>query len=374
MKSSPSLKRIPLMDLKAQHDGLAAEINRAIKSVFAEGQFILGPATQRFEEEFADHLGAKFCAGVASGTDALQIALRALEIGPGDEVIVPALTFAASAFAVAHAGARPVFVDVDEKTCNIDPAKIKAAITKKTKAIMPVHLYGQPARMGEILFIAREHGLYVVEDACQAHGALFHGKRAGTTGDVGCFSFYPSKNLGACGDGGAIVTSNPEIHEKVKILRHCGQKIRYRHEKLGFASRLDSLQAAILSVKLPHLENWNAKRRELAAHYSKLLKDLPLVLPQEAAGAVSVYHLYVVRTPARKNLSDALAAQGIETAVHYDMPLHLQACFRPLGYKAGDFPVAEKIAQRALSLPMYPELPKADATRVVEAIARFLKA
>lgn len=361
------------MDLAVQHAELSADINKAIKSVLSGGQFILGPATEQFEAQFAAYLGAKFCAGVASGTDALQIALRALEIGPGDEVIVPAMTFAASAFAVVHAGATPVFVDVEEKTANIDPSKISAAITKKTKAIMPVHLYGQPARMGEILFIAKEHNLFVVEDACQAHGALFHGKKAGTTGDIGCFSFYPSKNLGACGDGGAVVTSNAEFNERVRVLRHCGQKIRYRHEKIGFASRLDSLQAAILSVKLRHLEDWNAQRREVAASYGNLLKEVPLTLPQETEGAVSVYHLYVARTPARDALREELSAQGIETAIHYDMPLHLQECFRPLGYKAGDFPVAEKIAQRALSLPMYPGLAKADVARVAEAIRRFFK-
>jgi len=374
MESKVLTKRIPFVDLQAQHKPLMEEIDKAVRSVIGTTGFILGPETGNFEKEFAEYFGAKHCVGLGSGTDALYLSLLALEIGKGDEVIVPALTFAASALAITYTGATPVFVDVDEKTYNIDPAKIEKAITPKTKALMPVHLYGQPAAMDKILAIAKTHKLFVVEDACQAHGATFQDKKAGTFGDVACFSFYPSKNLGACGDGGALITASDKIDAKIRMLRNYGQPVRYVHKELGFNSRLDSLQAAILRIKLRHLDQWNAGRRQAAAHYNELLKGAPVTLPYEAPDAKSVYHLYVVRAARREELRQALGEAGIDTGIHYDTPLHLQECFRYLGYKDGDFPVAEKAAREIVSLPMFPELSKEDVELVARTLKRFYKA
>ena len=371
MASKTSDRRIPFVDLRSQHEALRADITRAIEGVLESSEFILGAETQAFEKEFAAYCGARHCCGVASGTEALQLALLALGIGKGDEVVVPALTFAATAFAVSYTGATPVFVDIDERTFTMDPSKLEGAITGKTKAVVPVHLYGRPVDMSTIVLIARRHEIYLVEDACQAHGASYRGQRIGSFGDAACFSFFPSKNLGGCGDGGAIVTSNAELEKKISMLRNYGQPVRYRHETIGLNSRLDSMQAAILRVKLKHLDDWTAARRRAAKLYGEQLKGIPVVAPIDEAAAVSVYHLYVIRAARRDALRTALADAGIDTGIHYDPPLHLQPCFKALGYRVGDFPAAEKAAKEVLSLPMYPEISEPDIERVARQIKKF---
>jgi dTDP-4-amino-4,6-dideoxygalactose transaminase len=362
-----NVDRIQFVDLLRQHEVLQPELDAAILRAVKRGDYILGEDTQVFEEEFAAYLGAPHCVGVGDGTDALCLALRALGIGAGDQVIVPANTFIATALAVTHCGATPVLVDCEPRYYNIDVTALAKAITPRTKAIIPVHLYGHPADMDPILALARLHGLRVVEDAAQAHGATYKGRRCGSIGDVGAFSFYPSKNLGALGDGGAIVTQDAALAEKIRHLRNWGQKAKYVHTEKGFNSRLDTLQAAVLRVKLQNLDAWNERRRLAAARYHELLADSGLALPATAPWASHVWHLFVVQSPNRTMLQRALEGENIAYGIHYPVPIHLQEAYRDLGYSPGDFPIAEALAERVLSLPMFPEITDEELHRVARA-------
>jgi len=364
---------IPLVDLKAQYLSIQDEIDGAIQRVVDSTSFIMGPDVRAFEDEFARFCVVRYAVGVDSGTAALHLAFLTCDIGLGDEVITTPHTFIATIGMLGRVGARPVFVDIDPRTYNMDPAKIEAAITERTKAVMPVHLYGQPAEMDLILEIADKHGLKVIEDAAQAHGAEYKGRRAGSMGHVAIFSFYPGKNLGAYGDAGAVVTDDGEIAEKVRLLRNHGRRDKYEHLLQGFNYRIDTLQAAILRAKLAHLEEWNEARRRRAAAYRGLLGDLDLVLPYEPEHVRAVYHLFVVRLQERDALAKYLRERGISTGIHYPIPLHLQPACRHLGYKEGDFPITEECARQVLSLPMYPELTQAQIQEVVRAIKEFLE-
>jgi dTDP-4-amino-4,6-dideoxygalactose transaminase len=360
--------RIPLVELAGQYRMLRDEILPAMDGVMSEAQFILGEDVTRFEEEFAAYCGAKYCVGVASGLDALQLALRAVGVGPGDEVITAANTFIASALAVTHTGATPVLADVREDDFNLDPEAVERAITPRTKAILPVHLYGQPARMDEIRDVARRHGLKVVEDACQAHGARYGAARAGAMGDAGCFSFYPGKNLGGYGDGGAVVTDDPKVAERLRLDRNYGSRIKYVHDSAGFNSRLDTLQAAVLRIKLRRLDGWNARRRALAALYRELLADADVLLPAEMRGVEHVYHLFVIRHPERDRLLADLHARGIGAGVHYPIPIHEQAPYAGIRTVPDDAPVSTMLARQILSLPLYPEMTEAQVAEVADAV------
>jgi dTDP-4-amino-4,6-dideoxygalactose transaminase len=348
--------QVPFVDLPAQYPAIAPEINEAVARVIHDADFILGREVGLFEEEFAAYCEAKYAVGVDSGTSALELALRAYDIGPGDEVITAANTFIASALAISHAGAKPVLVDVDPYTYTIDVDGIANAITARTKAILPVHLYGHPAHMDPIRQLAAKYGLVVIEDACQAHGARYRGKRTGSLGHAAAFSFYPGKNLGAFGDGGMVVTNDHEIAKRLEMLRNYGQKEKYHHQFRGYNRRLDTLQAAILRVKLKYLEKWNAARRWNAKLYSESLEGTGVVTPVEAAGAESVWHLYVIRAENRDVLRESLVSKGISPGIHYPIPIHLQPAYKDLDYKRGDFPITEAHAGRILSLPMYAEL------------------
>src|SRR6267142_1715818 len=365
---------VPFVDLSAQYPMIATEINEAVAKVIHDTDFILGREVGLFEEEFAAYCEAKYAVGVDSGTSALELALRAYEIGPGDEVITAANTFIASALAISHAGAKPVLVDVDPYTYTIDVAGIAKAITARTKAILPVHLYGHPAHMDPIRQLAEKYGLVVIEDACQAHGARYKGKRAGSLGHAAAFSFYPGKNLGGFGDGGMVVTNDRDIAKRLEMLRNYGQKEKYHHQFRGYNRRLDTLQAAILRVKLKYLEKWNAARRWNAKLYQQSLEGSGVVTPTEAAGAESVWHLYVIRTEQRDELKDHLINRGISASIHYPIPIHLQPAYRDLGYQRGDFPVTEAHAQQILSLPMYAELTPVSVEYVAKSIVTFLSA
>jgi len=347
---------VPWINLTIQHRELRTEINQAINDILDRGDFILGQDVTKFEEEFAAYCGTKFAVGVDSGVSSIELSLRALGVGPGDEVIVPAHTFTATAAAVTFSGATPVFVDADPVTWNIDVEKIEAAITPQTKAIVPVHLYGLPAEMDEIMRIAKSHNLVVVEDACQAHGAKYKGKRTGSLGDAGAFSFYPTKNLGACGDAGMMTTNDPDVAEAVRALRNCGQRAKNVHELPPFNHRLDSFQAAILRIKLKHLDKWLAARRRVASKYNELLTETDLVTPVEPEGCEHVYHLYVVRSKNRDALQAHLKERGIGTAIHYPDPVHLQPFYSGGKDRHGQFPVSEQICNEILSLPMFPEM------------------
>ena len=360
--------RIPLVELAGQYQMLRDEILPAMDAVMGQAQFILGDDVARFEEEFAAFCGARHCVGVASGLDALQLALRAVGVGPGDEVITAANTFIASALAITHAGATPVLADVRADDFNLDPEAVERAITPRTKAILPVHLYGQPARMDEIMDIAWRHGLKVVEDACQAHGAGYGAERAGAIGDAGCFSFYPGKNLGGYGDGGAVVTSDPRIAERLRLDRNYGSRVKYVHESDGYNSRLDTLQAAVLRVKLRRLEGWNARRRELAALYRELLADADVLLPAEMRGVEHVWHLFVIRHPERDRLVAELHARGIGAGVHYPIPIHQQAPYAGIRTVPDGAPVSTMLARQILSLPLYPEMTEAQVAEVASAV------
>jgi dTDP-4-amino-4,6-dideoxygalactose transaminase len=364
---------IPLVDLKAQYLSIKDEIDAAIQRVVDSTSFILGPDVRAFEEKFAEFCGVQHVVGVDSGTAALHLAFLTCDIGPGDEVITTPHTFVATIGMLGRVGARPVFVDIDPRTYNMDPTRIEAAITERTKAIMPVHLYGQPAEMDPILEIVDKYGLKVIEDAAQAHGAEYKGRRAGSMGHVAIFSFYPGKNLGAYGDAGAVVTDNGEIAEKVRLLRNHGRRKKYEHLLQGFNYRIDTLQAAILRAKLTHLEEWNEARRRRAATYRDLLGDLDLVLPYEPEHVRAVYHLFVVRLQERDALREHLKDRGVSTGIHYPIPLHLQPAYRHLGYKEGDFPITEECARQVLSLPMYPELSREQMEEVARAIKEFLE-
>lgn len=363
--------RVPFVDLNAQYRSIQHEMDRAMLQVVASSQFILGPDVRLFEEEFAAYCDARYAIGVDSGTSALELALRALDVGPGDEIITAANTFIATVLAIWATGARPVLVDVDPAIYTMSIPGIERVITSRTRAIVPVHLYGQPADMDPILDLADRHGLAVLEDACQAHGARYKGKRVGSLGDVAAFSFYPAKNLGCYGDGGMVVTDSPQIAESVRLLREYGQRQKYVHVVKGYNRRLDTLQAAVLRTKLPHLDEWNAARRAHARQYNRLLAESGLILPAEAGYAEHIYHLYVVRTAHRDALQGYLKECGIGTGIHYPIPIHLQEAFQDLGYTAGSFPVTEQCAAEALSLPMYAELDD-QVGQVTERISEFV--
>jgi len=362
---------VPLVDLKVQRASISDELNAAIQAVMDRCDFILGRDVSAFEDEFAQFCGASHCVGVASGTDALQLAMLALGVGEGDEVITAPNSFIATAAAISFAGARPVFADIDPETYTISPEAIEQAITERTKAIVPVHLYGQPADMDPIMEIAHKHGLAVVEDACQAHGAEYKGRRAGSIGDAAAFSFYPGKNLGAYGDGGAVVTNDPDLAEKVRMLRNYGQSRKYHHDFLAFNSRLDTLQAAILRVKLKHMDEWNASRRRAAATYDRLLRELGIPAPKVADYSTHVYHLYVIRSKRRDELVAYLNSRGIGAGIHYPIPIHLQKAYSDLGYKQGDFPLAEAACGEVLSLPMFPEITDEQIEVVCDVVRSF---
>lgn len=360
---------VPFVDLRAQYDTIADDLKASVLRVLDSQVFVLGPEVAAFEEEFAASCGAAHAVAVNSGTAALHLALAALGVGPGDEVITVANSFIATAEAISAAGATPVFVDIDPQTYLMDPWLLEAAITPRTRAIMPVHLYGQVSDMDAILAVAGRHQVPVIEDACQAHGATYKGRRAGSMGAIGCFSFYPSKNLGAIGEGGAAVTASAELAARMRALSDHGQSRRYYHDVVGYNYRMAALQGVALRVKLPHLEGWNARRRAHARRYTRLLAGLPIVTPLESPSGQSVYHLYVVRVSARETLRAHLAAQGISTAIHYPVPIHRQDAYAGLGYRPGALPVTEAQAAQIVSLPMYAELTDEQIDAVVTAIA-----
>ena len=365
-----SQSKIPFLDLKAHHDPIRQEVMAAMNEVIDANAFAGGPFVARFEEAYARFCDAKFCIGVGNGTDSLWFALLALGVGPGDEVITVPMTFMATAEAITYAGAKPVFVDIDPQTYTIDTTKIEAAITPRTKAIMPVHLFGQCADMDPIMAIAKKHNLFVVEDAAQAQGATYRGRKAGTIGHAASFSFYPGKNLGAWGEAGAVTTNDAALREKVAMFREHGQKKKYYHDVVGWNGRMDGLQAAVLSVKLKYLEAANNQRRRAAALYNQLLAGTPgVVLPVEAAYGQSIYHVYAVRVANRDRLIQMLGERGVATGIHYPVPVHLQAAYANLGCHRGDFPVSEACADSFLSLPMFPEL----TNQQIETVAREFK-
>ncbi|GAB4311107.1 MAG: DegT/DnrJ/EryC1/StrS family aminotransferase [Candidatus Bipolaricaulota bacterium] len=394
---------IPILDLTRQYASIKPEIDAAIQRVVESGRFILGPEVEALETEIAAYCGVKHAIGVASGTDALLLSLRAAGVGPGDEVIVPSFTFFATAGVVHNVGATPIFCDIDPRTFNLDPADVRRILTTDAgprttdhglstthhglrtthhgprtppKAVIPVHLYGQMADMDEIMELAHEFGLYVIEDAAQAIGAEYKGRKAGTIGHLGCFSFFPTKNLGAYGDGGMVVTDDDELAERVRVLRVHGSRPKYYHHLVGYNSRLDALQAAILRAKLPHLDEWTAARRRLAARYDELLAGVSgIVLPHRAAGRTHIFHQYTVRVlhGKRDALREHLKAHGIGTEVYYPLPLHLQRCFAHLGYREGELPESERASREALSLPMFPELTDQEQDKVVGAVTMFFR-
>ena len=365
--------KVPFLDLKIQYQAIKLEIDQAIQSVIDSCAFINGPATKQFEKNFAAYCGAKYAVGVANGTDALHLALRAVDVGKGDEVITAPNTFIATTEAITLTGAKVVFADIHPETYNIDFSGIEENITSKTKAIIPVHLFGQPADMEPILTIAKNYDLKVVEDACQAHGATYKGKRVGIFGDVACFSFYPGKNLGAYGDGGAVVTDDESIAKRVAMLADHGSLVKYEHQVEGINSRLDSIHAAVLDIKLKYLDQWNERRRQNARLYNQLLKDVDgIITPVELPDTKPVYHLYVIQAENRDALRQKLNAEGIGTGIHYPLALHQQPAYQHLGYKMGSFPVAEKCTNKYLSLPMYPELTEAMIETVCHAIKKYV--
>ncbi len=365
------MTKIPLVDLQAEYEKLKSALDAAASRVLASGWYILGREVAAFEEEFAAYLGVAHAVGVASGTDAVLLACRALEIGPGDEVITVSHTAVATAAAIELSGATPVLVDIDPVTYTMDVNQVAAAITPRTKAIIPVHLYGHPAEMDTLLALARPHNLFVIEDCAQAHGARYKGQRVGTLGDAAAFSFYPTKNLGAIGDGGAVVTNNPAVANRLKMLRQYGWQQRYISDIAGYNSRLDELQAAFLRVKLRHLDSFNATRRHLADLYCQQLAHLPLTLPTTRPDCEPVFHLFVIQTEGRDTLQTYLAQQGIGTAIQYPVPVHRQPAYQRLGYEAGSLPVTEGICGRILSLPMHPHLPDTQIGQVVQAITAY---
>jgi dTDP-4-amino-4,6-dideoxygalactose transaminase len=363
---------IPLVDLTAQYHSIKEEIDSAVLSTLESGHFILGPQVVKFEESIAAYLGVNYAIGLASGTDALVLALRALNIGAGDEVIIPAYTFFATAGTVMSVGAKPVFVDVDPQNYQIDVSKIESAITSRTKAIIPVHLYGHPSEMNPILEIARKHDLKIIEDNAQGFGSEYLGRKTGTFGDIGCLSFFPTKNLGAFGDAGGVVTNDLALAERMRMLRAHGWKKKYYSEEVGYNSRLDALQAAILQAKLPYVDSWNEKRREISKRYSERLAPLGVVVPIEQDWAKHVYHLYIIRSPRRDELQVFLKQKGIASEVYYPLPPHLSVPCRKFGYKEGDFPHAELASRETLALPLYPELTLAQQDEVIAAVGEFV--
>jgi dTDP-4-amino-4,6-dideoxygalactose transaminase len=362
---------IPFVDLKSQYASIKSEVNAAIQGVLESCAFTLGPEVAAFEQEFAAYSGAKFGIGVNSGTSALHLALLAAGIGPGDEVVTVPHTFVATVSAIHYAGARPMFVDIDPSSFTMDPAKLEAALTPKTKAIIPVHLYGQSADMDPIVAIAKKRGIVLIEDACQAHGAEYKGRRVGSLGDMACFSFYPGKNLGAYGEGGIVVTDNPEYTRTIKMLRDWGAEKKYHHVLKGYNYRLEGMQGAVLRVKLRHLDQWTKGRQAAAARYDQGLKAAGVQVPEAMPYAKHVYHIYAVRTPNRQQWMDVLQSQGIQTGIHYPTPVHLLPAFADLGYKAGQFPHSERAAAEVLSLPMFAELTPEQTAEVCRAVGQL---
>jgi len=364
--------KVDFVDLKAQYQTIALEVNDVIHRIIENADFILGKDGELFEQEFAAYCESEHAVGVDSGMSALELALRVHGIGDGDEVITVSHTFSATAFSISLTGARPIFVDVDPRTYNMDPMQIEAAITPRTKAILPVHLYGQPADMEEISAIARKHRLILIEDACQAHGARYKGKRVGGWGDAACFSFYPGKNLGAYGDGGMIVTGNADLADKLRMLRNYGQREKYVHLLVAYNRRLDNLQAAVLRVKLRHLENWNSARREAAHLYDELLKDVDgIITPYAVSDRTHIYHLYVIQHPQRDALLSHLREHNVFAGLHYPKAVHQQPCYEKLDVPAGSLPITELLASRVISLPMYPEIRPEQIEFVCDQIRSF---
>jgi dTDP-4-amino-4,6-dideoxygalactose transaminase len=362
------MDRVPYLDLQAQYNSIRTEVLAALGEICESGRFAQGPATLDFEEKFAAYCGVDHCVSVNSGTSALHLALRCLNVGPGDEVITVAMTFIGTAWAISYIGAKPVFVDIDPARRTMCPAKLEAAITPRTKAIVPVHLFGMPAEMDRIKAIADRHGLPIIEDAAQAHGARYRGTRVGQFGKIACFSFYPSKNLGAYGEGGALVTNDASIAQRARSLRDHAQSQKYLHDEIGYNYRMDSFQAAVLAIKLKRLDAWNAARADHAAHYTELLANSSYKLPTHFSDSECVWHCYVIEAPERHRVRSVLHEAGIETAVHYPVPVHLQKAYAHLGYKPGDLPVTETLCQHCLSLPIYPELSKEKIFTVVSTL------
>ncbi len=366
-----TLMQVPFFDLKAQYAEYKAEALQVIGEVCESQMFCLGPHVAKFEEKIRDYCGCKYAIGVSSGTDALLLSLMTLEIGDGDEVITTPFTFFATAASVARVGAKPVFADVDEDSYNIDPARIEEKVTEKTRAIIPVHLFGQTAQMRPVMEITGRHGLAVIEDGAQALGATQNGIKCGNFGDLACFSFYPTKNLGAFGDAGLVTTNDEELAEKVRLLRVHGEHPRYIHRMIGGNFRMDNIQGAVLSVKLKHLDGWNEKRRGNAVIYDGIFAGSPVKAPVTEPNNFSIYNLYTIRVPERDGLRECLTENGVGCGVFYPKPLHLQECFTELGYKAGDFPVAERLCSEVLSLPIYPELRPEQIEHVAKTVLRF---
>lgn len=364
---------IPPIDLKREYISIKDEVDAAVARVLESGRYILGDEVRTFEEEFATYCGVAHAVGVGSGTDALHLALAACDVDPGDEVITVPHTAVATVAAIELSGAEPVLVDIDPIRYTLDPGQLEAAVTSRTRAVVPVHLYGCPADLDPIIEVARRHNLFVIEDCAQAHGAQYRSRRVGSWGHVAAFSFYPTKNLGAYGDGGMIVTEDPELAERARLLRQYGWRERYVSSLKGLNSRLDELQAAILRVKLRHLEEWVARRRLLARFYDQRLAGSGIITPYEPDDAAHAYHLYVVRCSRRDELRSFLRAQGIASLIHYPVPVHLQPAYRDLGYEAGAFPAAEAAAREVISLPLYPELREEEATNVADAVIAFTK-
>ena len=373
-----SVNSVPAFDIQHQYATIAAEVSAAVLEVLTSGRYIGGPVVESFEQQFATYHGTNHCIACNSGTDALYLALRALEIGTGDEVITTPFTFVATAEVISAVGATPIFVDIDSNTLNIDLQQVAAAITPQTKAIIPVHLFGQPVDMTALMAIAKSHNLAVIEDCAQATGATWDHRKVGSIGDIGCFSFYPTKNLGGCGDGGAITTNDPQLAAKLRILKEHGQKNRYYYEEIGINSRLDSLQAAILQIKLRYLDTWNHQRRAIAAYYQQFLSQIPdIIVPQELSGGLGVWNQYTIRISStegivRPNYRDWVRSQlqerGVNSMVYYPHPLHLQPVYQYLGYQPGQLPVAELVCHQVLSLPMFPELTQLQQDQVIYAL------
>ena len=362
------METIPYLDLAAQYSALRSEVLKALEEICESTAFAQGPATSEFEAEFAAYCGVHHCVSLNSGTSALHLALRCLDVGPGDEVVTVSMTFIATAWAISYVGAKPVFVDIDPVRRTLDPDKLEAAITSRTKAIIPVHLYGMPAEIDRIVAIAERHGLPVIEDAAQAHGAKYRGKRVGQFGKIACFSFYPGKNLGAYGEGGALITNDASIAQRARSLRDHAQSQKYFHDEIGYNYRMDSFQGAVLSIKLKHLDDWNAARIDRARCYTDLLKDSSYKLPAHFSDSECVWHCYVIETSERDRVRSALQDAGIQTAVHYPLPVHLQKAYAHLGYQSGDLPVTEALCEQCLSLPIYPELSKEKISRVASVL------